>query len=129
MTVPHIEIIAPAVVGGAALVAMTFTPADIVTILSAVGVLVATIATAVINIMFARMKVVASKVDTTLEKMSVVEGHVNSAATKAEGIIASQAAQIQLLRDTIDTQKQTAALLAQAVTAYNDKLPQDPKKE
>lgn len=49
------------------------------------------------------------------KKLGVIEGHVNSAATRAAGIIEALSAQLLLQREVIDEQKRTAALLAQAV--------------
>jgi len=97
---------------------MTITSNDIVTVLGALGILIAAIATAYSTIIAARMKAVAATAAETLATMKVVEGQGNSAATKAAGIIESQEKQMALLRETIETQKQTAEKLARTVAAH-----------
>lgn len=49
------------------------------------------------------------------KQLSVIEGHVNSAATRDAGIIAAQTRELALQQEIITEQKRTAALLAQAV--------------
>ena len=92
---------------------MQFTASDIVTILSAVGVLVGIIATNVINIINARELKAA---------VGVVSNHVNSAASASVTKIETLQNELKGLHATIAEGKQTAALLAQS-TATNPPPP------
>ncbi len=52
----------------------------------------------------------------TTAKADVIEGHVNSAATRDATIIASQEIQLAILRETIARLESTSILLAQTRT-------------
>lgn len=53
---------------------------------------------------------------TIAQKVTAIEGHVNSEKTAAEGREAAKDKEIALLREMLNDRKQTAALLAQATS-------------
>lgn len=108
---------------------MTYTPTEIVTIVAAVTGLLTTLSVAIVNIVVAVRT--GRKVDentalthangqTTIaikEKADIIEKQTNGAAAAAAAMIADLQRQVTSLHAAMAEHKQTAALLAQAVTA------------
>ena len=83
-----------------------FTVEGWVIIIGAIGI--------VINNAISNWKM-SAKVDTVVQTTKVIEGHVNSAASKAVAEREALVAERISLRATIDEMRKTAALLAQAL--------------
>lgn len=101
---------------------MTFSAADIVTILAAVGILAGVVAQQIINVMNAKavrdvkaqVSAVDAKADVIAATTAKIDGHVNSEKTASDGREAALRREIELLRESLTDTKATAALLAQA---------------
>lgn len=95
-------------------------PAEITTLAVAAGALVTTVGAVAVKIIAAlsdaarQRQAQTDKIDETLRKTAVIEGHVNSEKTRAEGEIAALKTEIAVLRETMADQKEAAALLAQS---------------
>lgn len=105
-----------------------FSPADIKEIIVAVSVFVAGVGVVIVNIITARSasrqrREQGQKLDLTLQKAAVIEGHVNSEKTKADGEIAALKQEVTILRQVLSEKRETAALLAQS--AANQAQAQD----
>ena len=95
----------------------TVVAAAIVTVFGAVTLFVNSVLTKIgENAKSARADTAALSVQLALlqGQTNVIEGHVNSAATRNAAIIAAQEQQLGMLRDQIADLKQTALLLAQS---------------
>jgi len=98
----------------------TLTAAEIVTVISAIGVLIAAIGSVTVNVIMAlrtgvKVEQTTAAVAELSAKTDVVAGHVNSAATKsAEQIVALQA-QLTSMAAQLAEKKETAALLVQSL--------------
>ena len=90
---------------------MNFTATELVTLLAALGGLVAGIGAVIVNVIVASRT--SAKVDGIATTTKVIEGHVNSSATAAAALIASSERERLELRRQLADQKETAALLAQ----------------
>jgi len=90
---------------------MMTTP-DILTLMAAAGVLIATIITAIVNAVIGLRTNRA--IGEVAAKASVIEGHVNSAATKSAGEIAALRAHVERLVARLALEDQKAAVLAQS---------------
>lgn len=91
-----------------------------ITALTVAGVaFVTAVGVAIVNIITAaaaarQRQVQTDKIDETLRKTAVIEGHVNSEKTRAAGEIATLQKEVLLLRELMADKKETAALLAQS---------------
>lgn len=91
-----------------------------ITALTVAGVaFVTAVGVAIVNIITAsaaarQRQVQTDKIDETLRKTAVIEGHVNSEKTRAAGEIATLEKEVLLLRELMADKKETAALLAQS---------------
>jgi hypothetical protein len=96
----------PSVVAAALVTVIVALSASIVAILSKLGE----------NAKAARADAgaIAIQIATIAAKTDVIEGHVNSAATRNAAIIAAQETQLAMLREQIGKLEATALLLAQA---------------
>ena len=88
------------------------TTPDILTLMAAAGVLIATIITAIVNAVIGLRTNRA--IGEVAAKASVIEGHVNSAATKSAGEIAALRAHVERLVARLALEDQKAAVLAQS---------------
>lgn len=90
------------------------TDATLVILVSAIPPTIASITAAIVSLASLRkVKETGFKTDAVLEKSAVIEGHVNSAATRNAEVIAAQQTQLQMLREQVSDFKQTAMVLAQ----------------
>jgi hypothetical protein len=92
----------------------TYTAAEVLTFIAAFGVLIGGLGAVIVNIIVAlrtgkQLEVVNAKAD-------VITGHVNSASDRAAAQIAVLQREVSLMRAVIAEKRETAALLAQAVT-------------
>lgn len=98
-------------------------PTEITALAVAAGALVTAVGAVAVKIIGAlsdaarQRQAQTEKIDETLRKTAVIEGHVNSEKTRAAGEIAALKVEIVLLRETMADKKETAALLAQSVVA------------
>lgn len=67
-----------------------------------------------------RIDAQTDKIDLTLRKTEVIEGHVNSEKTAAAGKIETLEKENSLLREMMADKKETAALLAQAAATKQE---------
>jgi uncharacterized phage infection (PIP) family protein YhgE len=108
---------------------MPLTAPEVVAIASALGVLIAAIGAVIVNVIIAlrtgkevtktgdQVRETATAIAEVSAKTDVINGHVNSAASKsAEQIIGLQA-QLALLQQQLSGQKEHSALLAQSLGA------------
>lgn len=128
MSISHgVEIaLVPIITGTGILIAMAFTPADVTAITIAAAALVAALFTGIVNIITAwrttrRVEESIAKVEEntvvtkeTKAEVSVVAGHVNSAATAAVAKIEALQREIADTRLQMSELKQLAAMLAQS---------------
>lgn len=105
--------------GVVAVIALSFTPTEITAITIAVGALLTTIFTGIVNILTvlrAERKVEHNTKITadTLAETKVIAGHVNSAATASKTQIEALQNELKALRSEAAEKREVAALLAQA---------------
>lgn len=112
---------------------------DLTAIIIASAALVTAIGTAWVNVMSTReVKRATSEVKAEVEKNTkiteevkteteVISGHVNSAASEAKALNASQAIQLEMMRATIAKMETAAQLVAQAAAARQPVLVSAPE--
>lgn len=94
-------------------------PSEITALTVAAVAFVTAVGVAIVNIITAagaarQRQEQTNKIDETLRKTAVIEGHVNSEKTRAAGEIATLQKEVLLLRELMADKKETAALLAQS---------------
>lgn len=95
-------------------------PSEITALTVAAVAFVTAVGVAIVNIITAsaaarQRQEQTSKIEETLRKTAVIEGHVNSEKTRAAGEIATLQKEVLLLRELMADKKETASLLAQSV--------------
>lgn len=121
MVAPTIKLTALEIAtASSAIVAMTFTASEITAITIAIGALLATIFTGVVNIItvLRTERKVDANTALTVEvsaQAEVIERHVNSAAASSAAKIDELQRQVSDMRAQLAENKERAALLAQAV--------------
>lgn len=99
-------------------------PSEITALTVAAVAFVTAVGVAIVNIITAsaaarQRQEQTNKIDETLRKTAVIEGHVNSEKTRAAGEIATLQKEVLLLRELMADKKETASLLAQSVAQTN----------
>jgi hypothetical protein len=133
VTIAKIATTAAAVEAMALVVAVTYTSAEWLTIIAAVTGMITIVGGVIVNIVVAwrtnaavtdaKTKLLANQTE-MLATTKTIEGHVNSAATKAGEEITALRGELTRIRAELADKKEIAALLAQAAAS---KQPPDSK--